>query len=334
MADILYTNVELNHEIVSKFSPWDSPSKYPQIVGGTQLRGGFDGHYSVLITNHMKEFSMLEFINILQTLFGKEDGIRLFISIRRCMMEYIVQLFNPRTIQSDKLLFDLDNPARLEIWASSKTKTFYDIIKNYNIPFHFYLLSDYYYHPVNKVTIIPHNLSIPNDFQLDNFEYDESAECSNFIDDDYSTVGEVLSRKNKPFIFKIENSYIFMREESLVEMATFQNDNWIYQCPERGTNQDWDFENIYVLLRITSNFSFHYSYVNAMLLCKDKRIFEIYSKTPKQIIDRAASWKNTPIGEAHGLSDGVGALHCSDSREIFKLRTHNSHQFMSTEILM
>jgi hypothetical protein len=104
-------------------------------------------------------------------------------------------------------------------------------------------------------------------------------------------------------------------KSSLDELISNYKDNWFYDCSKFKSDY---FSNPYIKV-CTVNFTHYirYQYVYSLLKSKN-RVF--YINPTDIIIEKTASYKNTPIGQINGLENGVSSNNCQDDTKI-KLST-------------
>jgi hypothetical protein len=101
----------------------------------------------------------------------------------------------------------------------------------------------------------------------------------------------------------------------LDELIINYKDNWFYDCSKFTSDY---FSNPYIkVCTATATHYIPYQYVYSLLKSKN-RLF--YINPTDIIIEKTASYKNTPIGQLNGFENGVSSNNCQDNANI-KLST-------------
>jgi hypothetical protein len=104
-------------------------------------------------------------------------------------------------------------------------------------------------------------------------------------------------------------------KSSLDELIINYKDNWFYDCSKFKSDY---FSNPYIkVCTATATHYIPYQYVYSLLKSKN-RVF--YINPTDIIIEKTASYKNTPIGQLNGFENGVSSNNCQDNANI-KLST-------------
>ena len=142
---------------------------------------------------------------------------------------------------------------------------------------------------------------------------------SDIIYGDEINVKDIISYINKDDnIILIEHgakTITCISKSSLDELISNYKDNWFYDCSKF---QSYYLLNPYIKV-CTANFTHYIQYQYVYSLFKSKnRVF--YINPTDIIIEKTATYKNTPIGQINGLENGVSSNHCQDDTKI-KLST-------------
>jgi hypothetical protein len=142
---------------------------------------------------------------------------------------------------------------------------------------------------------------------------------SDIINADKINVNDIISYINKDDnIILIEpkiKTLTCISKSSLDELIINYKDNWFYDCSKFESDY---FSNPYIkVCTATATHYIPYQYVYSLLKSKN-RVF--YINPTDIIIEKTASYKNTPIGQINGFENGVSSNNCQDNANI-KLST-------------
>lgn len=112
------------------------------------------------------------------------------------------------------------------------------------------------------------------------------------------------------------NTITCISKKDLDDIVSNYEDNWFYDCSQYSKNKYLNFPYIKVP---TASFNYYIEYQYLYSLFKSSNRLFYINKTDV-IIEKTATYKNTPIGQSKEILDYVGAYHCQEESQI-KLST-------------
>jgi hypothetical protein len=131
--------------------------------------------------------------------------------------------------------------------------------------------------------------------------------------EDIEKVEEYINNENDNIIL-VEpeiNTITCISKSNLDILISNYEDNWFYDCSKFDSDY---LSNPYIKIdTATMPYYVQYKYLYSLFKSKNKLF---YINETDKIIEKTATYKNTPIGQHNDLANGVGANHCQDRTNI------------------